>query len=72
MAEGFWLFRTISFPLRSSLVVIEHRSTQGRENSARMILAVPGQGKGGCIWGEYSPNGFKTRVCPRKAIPVEV
>lgn len=32
----------------------------------------PGPGRGDCIWGEHSPNGFRTGECPTKAIPTEV
>lgn len=73
MAEGFGSSEQCPFPLRSSPVVTEHRSTQGeRKHSASPILAAPGQGRGDCIWGEYSPNGFKRGGCPTKAIPMEV
>lgn len=65
MAEGFGLFRAISVPLRSSLAVIEHRSTQGRDNTVLHLAR-----KGETASGENTaPMALKEESVPGRQSP---
>lgn len=70
MAEGFGLFRAVSVPLRSSLAVIEHRSTQGRENTvpAQFLLHLAREGE--TASGENTaPMALKEESVPGRKSP---
>lgn len=48
--RGLWLFGTASFPRSSSLMVTEHRRTQGRESTvpALFLLCLARRGETAC------------------------